>query len=121
MSNEFGIVQVEKQSAKFYTIHVDQQTIDEGFIIAAHSPAVSKFKLLFFEQTPEGQWELIRQVWRMSSRTTLDHRAGQWSVHAGGPSTAQHAALVLCSLRRRIAARCTKSQQPRSSSCTCRR
>lgn len=55
--------QVEKQCAKFFTMHVDQDTIDQGFIIAAHSPALSKFKLLLFEQAPDGhQWELVRQV-----------------------------------------------------------
>jgi hypothetical protein len=62
-TNGYMAVQVEKQCAKFYTMHVDQDTIDQGFIIAAHSPAVSKFKLLLFEQAPDGhQWELVRQV-----------------------------------------------------------
>jgi hypothetical protein len=61
-------VQVEKQCAKFFTMHVDQDTIDQGFIIAAHSPALSKFKLLLFEQAPDGhQWELVRQVRAMLS------------------------------------------------------
>lgn len=60
--------QVEKQCAKFFTMHVDQDTIDQGFIIAAHSPALSKFKLLLFEQAPDGhQWELVRQVRAMVS------------------------------------------------------
>ena len=56
--------QVEKQQAKFFSIYVDQKTIDSGFVIAAHSPTLSKFKLLLFEQTPDGQWELVGQVCR---------------------------------------------------------
>jgi len=56
------IDQVEKQTARFYTIYVTQQIIDDGFVIAAHSLALSKFKLLMFEQTTDGQWEMIAQA-----------------------------------------------------------
>lgn len=33
----------------------------QGFVIGAHSVAGSKFKLLMFEATEEGQWELLLQ------------------------------------------------------------
>mmetsp|Transcript_10383 Transcript_10383/g.31263 ORF Transcript_10383/g.31263 Transcript_10383/m.31263 type:complete len:409 (-) Transcript_10383:1044-2270(-) len=51
---------VEKQQAKFYLLHISQQNIEEGFLIKASS-AASKFKLLLFESTPEGTWELLAQ------------------------------------------------------------
>ena len=82
-------VQVEKQCAKFYTMHVDQDTIDQGFIIAAHSPAVSKFKLLLFEQAPDGhQWELVRQVTAccVSTHTSVCHALGSPSPLLTGPT-----------------------------------
>jgi hypothetical protein len=109
-------VQVEKQCAKFYTMHVDQDTIDRGFIIAAHSPALSKFKLLLFEQAPDGhQWELVRQV------TTINES------HSCAPpqlfpvlQLLRHGVHKVASTTcRRTARRCAGSQQPRSSSCSC--
>ena len=39
-----------------------QAHLDAGFFIAAHSTAGSKFKLLLFEQSAEGQWELLMQA-----------------------------------------------------------
>ena len=39
-----------------------QAHLDGGFFIAAHSTAGSKFKLLLFEQSAEGQWELLMQA-----------------------------------------------------------
>ena len=33
----------------------------QGFVIGAHSVAGSKFKLLMFEATEEGQWEMLLQ------------------------------------------------------------
>lgn len=33
----------------------------QGFVIGAHSVSGSKFKLLMFEATEEGQWELLLQ------------------------------------------------------------
>ena len=51
-------MQVEKQLAKFYSLHVTQQQLDEGFIISAYSASGSKFKLLLFEATADGRHEL---------------------------------------------------------------
>lgn len=51
---------VDKQKAQFFTLELSSATIEEGFSIAAHSDS-SKFKLLLFERTPEGAWELLTQ------------------------------------------------------------
>ena len=52
---------VAKAGCQFYTLDLAQQHIDAGFCIGAHSVAGSKFKLLMFEATEEGQWELLLQ------------------------------------------------------------
>lgn len=51
---------VDKQKARFFTLDLSAAVIEEGFVIAAHSDS-SKFKLLIFERTPEGAWELLAQ------------------------------------------------------------
>lgn len=45
-----------------WQVEVAQAHLDGGFFIAAHSTAGSKFKLLLFEQSAEGQWELLMQA-----------------------------------------------------------
>eukprot|EP01025_Chloroclados_australasicus_P065888 TRINITY_DN8998_c0_g1_i1.p1 TRINITY_DN8998_c0_g1~~TRINITY_DN8998_c0_g1_i1.p1 ORF type:complete len:436 (-),score=33.40 TRINITY_DN8998_c0_g1_i1:249-1466(-) len=55
---------VSKQQAHFFSIKIDQQTIDEGFCIVAHStPQQSRFKLLLFDLSGEGgyTWSLAHQ------------------------------------------------------------
>lgn len=52
---------VAKAGCQFYTLGLEQRHIDAGFCIGAHSVAGSKFKLLMFEATQEGQWELLLQ------------------------------------------------------------
>ena len=85
--------QVEKQCAKFFTMHVDQDTIDRGFIIAAHSPALSKFKLLLFEQAPDGhQWELVRQV-----RAMLDSHVSTYATVCCPPAVGGYPAILTTS------------------------
>ena len=64
---------MEKQQAKFYLLHISQQNIEEGFLIKASS-AASKFKLLLFESTPEGTWELLAQVLPASHPATSELR-----------------------------------------------
>lgn len=51
---------VDKQKARFYILDLNSAVIEEGFSIAARSDS-SKFKLLVFERTPEGAWELLTQ------------------------------------------------------------
>jgi len=62
-------VQVEKQLARFYSLHITQKQLDEGFIISAFSTQSSKFKLLLFEATPDGRHELAFSVtsWDLNS------------------------------------------------------
>ena len=55
-------MQIDKTAAAFYELAVTQRQIDEGPIIAAHSRAGSRFKLLLFERTWEGHWEVVAQV-----------------------------------------------------------
>ena len=64
-------MQIDKTAAAFHELALTQQQIDEGFIIAAHSKAGSRFKLLLFERTSEGFWEVIAQVMH---GLTLAHR-----------------------------------------------
>ncbi|EIE19270.1 DnaJ-domain-containing protein [Coccomyxa subellipsoidea C-169] len=52
---------VEKAGCQYYTLDLTQRHIDQGFVIGAHSVAGSKFKLLMFEATEEGQWEMLLQ------------------------------------------------------------
>lgn len=52
---------VAKAGCQFYTLDLEQRHIDAGFCIGAHSVAGSKFKLLMFEATEAGQWELLLQ------------------------------------------------------------
>ncbi|KAK9820520.1 hypothetical protein WJX72_011236 [[Myrmecia] bisecta] len=52
---------VEKSNVAFYELDLQQSHIDAGFVIAANSPVASKFKLLLFEQTDKGSWELLMQ------------------------------------------------------------
>ncbi|CAL8468257.1 g7796 [Coccomyxa elongata] len=52
---------VEKAGCQYYVLDLTQRHIDQGFVIGAHSLAGSKFKLLMFEATEEGQWELLLQ------------------------------------------------------------
>ena len=52
---------VDKAGCHYYALDLSQQHIDRGFVIGAHSVAGSKFKLLMFDATPEGQWELQLQ------------------------------------------------------------
>jgi hypothetical protein len=63
-------MQVDKQKAQFFTLELSSATIEEGFSIAAHSDS-SKFKLLLFERTPEGAWELLTQVTSPESEIML--------------------------------------------------
>ena len=55
-------MQVEKQLARFYSLRITQQQLDEGFIISAYSTQSSKFKLLLFEATDDGRHELAFSV-----------------------------------------------------------
>ena len=55
-------MQVDKTAACFYEIRLSRQQIDGGIIFAAHSKIGSRFKLLLFERSPEGRWELAVQV-----------------------------------------------------------
>lgn len=55
---------VDKSGCHYYTLDLEQRHIDAGFVIGAHSPAGSKFKLLMFETTDNsrgGQWDLVLQ------------------------------------------------------------
>ena len=52
----------EKMCRALWQVEVAQAHLDSGFFIAAHSTAGSKFKLLLFEQSAEGQWELLMQA-----------------------------------------------------------
>ena len=62
MTPPLWVVQIDKTAAAFYELAVTQRQIDEGLIIAAHSRAGSRFKLLLFERTWEGHWEVVAQV-----------------------------------------------------------
>lgn len=113
-------VQVEKQCAKFFTMHVDQDTIDKGFIIAAHSPALSKFKLLLFEQAPDGhQWELVRQVRAMLNSQLVHMRRSGAHLHLED-TYLRRSRPQAQQMHRRTARGCARSRQLRSSSCSCR-
>jgi len=64
-------VQVEKQLARFYSLHITQQQLDQGFVISAYSTQSSKFKLLLFEATPDGRHELVFSVTPWAHHTLL--------------------------------------------------
>ena len=53
---------MDKGQAAFYDIMITKEDIDSGFVIGAHSPVGSKFKLLLFEETETGRWEVHHQV-----------------------------------------------------------
>ena len=46
----------------FYELTVTEQQAKEGFAVGAHSPQGSRFKLLLFERSSDGQCELLTQV-----------------------------------------------------------
>ena len=82
-------VQVEKQLAKFYSLHVSQQQLDEGFIISAYSASGSKFKLLLFEATADGRHELVFSASIQGALTShvaphLHFQAEELACTAGG-------------------------------------
>eukprot|EP00884_Botryococcus_braunii_P022977 jgi/Botrbrau1/9363/Bobra.354_2s0019.1 len=52
---------VDKGNVHFYELEVTQRDIEEGFLVGAFSQVGSKFKLLVFERTGEGPWELLLQ------------------------------------------------------------
>ena len=52
---------VDKSGCHYYLLELSQSHIDSGFVIGAHSSAGSRFKLLMFERTREGQWDLMLQ------------------------------------------------------------
>ena len=56
------LLQVDKGQAAFYDIMITKEDIDSGFVIGAHSSVGSKFKLLLFEETENGRWEVHHQV-----------------------------------------------------------
>lgn len=62
---------VDKAGCHYYALDVSQQHIDQGFVIGAHSVAGSKFKLLMFETTTEGQWELQLQEDSIKASLTI--------------------------------------------------
>lgn len=55
-------MQVEKAAGNFYTLQLTEQQVEAGFVIGVHSKVGSRFKLLLFETTPSGQWELLVQA-----------------------------------------------------------
>ena len=55
-------MQVDRTAACFYEMMISQRQIDEGFVIAAHSKAGSRLKLLLFERSQDAHWELAVQV-----------------------------------------------------------
>ena len=64
-------MQVEKQLARFYSLHITQQQLDQGFVISAYSTQSSKFKLLLFETTPDCRHELVFSVTPGAHHTLL--------------------------------------------------
>ena len=52
---------VDKWGCHYYLLELAQRHLDSGFVVGAHSSAGSKFKLLMFERTSDGQWDLVLQ------------------------------------------------------------
>ncbi|CAK0779934.1 hypothetical protein CVIRNUC_004893 [Coccomyxa viridis] len=52
---------VDKSGCHYYLLELAQRHLDSGFVVGAHSSAGSKFKLLMFERTSDGQWDLVLQ------------------------------------------------------------
>ena len=52
---------VDKSGCHYYLLELAQSHMNSGFVIGAHSSAGSKFKLLMFERTSDGQWDLVLQ------------------------------------------------------------
>ena len=65
---------VDKSGCHYYLLELAQRHLDSGFVVGAHSSAGSKFKLLMFERTSDGQWDLVLQEDSMKVSILCHHR-----------------------------------------------
>ncbi|CAM8942172.1 unnamed protein product [Rhodiola kirilowii] len=70
---------VEKQSAHFFSVTINEQQAAAGVVIRATSAAQSKFKLLYFEQDAHGGYNLALQ--EDSEKTGKVTSAGMYFLH----------------------------------------
>ncbi|KAK6921716.1 DnaJ domain [Dillenia turbinata] len=70
---------VEKQSAHFFGVTINQQQAEAGIVVRVSSAAQSKFKLLYFEQDANGGYGLALQ--EDSEKTGKVTSAGMYFVH----------------------------------------
>ncbi|CAM8946127.1 unnamed protein product [Rhodiola kirilowii] len=70
---------VEKQSAHFFGVTINEQQAEAGVVIRVTSAAQSKFKLLYFEQDTNGSYNLALQ--EDSEKTGKVTSAGMYFLH----------------------------------------
>ncbi|KAL0924213.1 hypothetical protein M5K25_005027 [Dendrobium thyrsiflorum] len=70
---------VDKQSAQFFGVTIDEQQAQSGIVIRVSSSAQSKFKLLYFEQETNGGYGLALQ--EDSEKTGKVTSAGMYFLH----------------------------------------
>ncbi|KAG0464078.1 hypothetical protein HPP92_019713 [Vanilla planifolia] len=70
---------VEKQSAHFFGVTINEEQAQSGIVVRVSSLAQSKFKLLYFEQEPNGGYGLALQ--EDSEKTGKATSAGMYFLH----------------------------------------
>nr|GMD27716.1 chaperone protein DnaJ 15 [Ipomoea batatas] len=70
---------VEKQNAHFFGVTISEEQAESGIVVRVTSAAQSKFKLLYFEQDPNGGYGLALQ--EDSEKTGKVTSAGMYFLH----------------------------------------